>query len=115
MHYRSILNMTIVLMLLGCAPTSPAPQVLSDGVRFNFHAPDAKSVAIAGSFNQWDQKLNHLAGPDKKGVWTITVPLPPGRIEYRFVINDSEWVLDPAAPSIDDGLEGKNSFVIVSP
>jgi 1,4-alpha-glucan branching enzyme len=115
MYNLSILNMTILLLLLGCAPKPPAPQVLRDGVRFYFHAPDAKSVAIAGSFNQWDQKLHHLTGPDKNGIWTITLPLPPGRIEYRFVIDDSEWVMDPAAPSIDDGLDGKNSFVIVSP
>jgi 1,4-alpha-glucan branching enzyme len=89
--------------------------MLRDGVHFYFHAPNAKSVAISGSFNQWDQGRDHLTGPDKKGLWTITLPLSPGRVEYRFVINDHEWVLDPAAPSIDDGLDGKNSFVIVSP
>lgn len=115
MYNRFIINITILLLLTGCAPKSQAPQVLSDGVRFYFHAPNAKSVTIAGSFNQWDQNLNHLTGPDKKGTWTITLPLSTGRVEYRFVINNSEWVLDPAAPSIDDGLDGKNSFVIVAP
>jgi 1,4-alpha-glucan branching enzyme len=115
MYNRSLMRIAILFLLFGCAPKSPAPQALSDGVRFYFHAPDAKSVAIAGSFNQWDQNLNHLTGPDKKGTWTITLPLSPGRVEYRFIINNSEWVLDPAAPSIDDGLDGKNSFVIVPP
>jgi 1,4-alpha-glucan branching enzyme len=116
MYSRSLMNVTLLLLLLlGCAPRSPAPQVLSDGVRFYYHAPDAKRVAIAGSFNHWDQYLNYLMGPDKKGIWTITLPLSTGRVEYRFVINNSEWVLDPAAPSIDDGFDGKNSFVIVPP
>jgi 1,4-alpha-glucan branching enzyme len=115
MYIRSLMTVTLLLLLVGCAPKSSAPQMLSDGVHFYLHAPDVKSVAIAGSFNQWDQERDHLAGPDKNGNWTITLPLSPGRVEYRFIIDSSEWVLDPAAPSIDDGLDGKNSFVIVPP
>jgi 1,4-alpha-glucan branching enzyme len=115
MFNLSCINIFILLLLTGCAPKSPAPEVMSNGVRFSLFAPSAKSVAIAGSFNQWDPKQARLTGPDKKGVWTIILPLSTGRHEYSFVINNSEWVLDPSAPSIDDGLEGKNSFVIVPP
>jgi 1,4-alpha-glucan branching enzyme len=112
---RSSIVIIVLLLLTGCAPKSPAPELLSNGVRFSFFAPSAKSVTIAGGFNQWDPEQYHLMGPDKKGLWTIILPLSTGRHEYRFVINNSEWVLDPASPSIDDGLEGKNSFVIVPP
>jgi 1,4-alpha-glucan branching enzyme len=115
MYSRFILNITILLLLAGCASRSLAPQVSLDGVRFYFHAPHAKNVAVSGSFNRWDPERDQLTGPDKKGIWTITVPLSPGRYEYRFVINNREWVLDPAAPSLDDGLEEKNSFILVPP
>ena len=115
MYKRSFMNIIVLLLLAGCAPKSPAPEVLGNGVRFSLIAPSAKSVTIAGSFNQWDPEQAHLTGPDKNGIWTIILPLSTGRHEYRFIINKSEWVLDPAAPSIDDGLEGKNSFVIVPP
>jgi len=115
MRNRSIIYIIVLLLLTGCAPKITAPEVLSNGVRFSLFAPAAKSATIAGSFNQWDPEQAHLTGPDKKGLWTIILPLTAGRHEYRFVINNSEWVLDPAAPSIDDGLEGKNSFVIVPP
>jgi len=115
MYYRSFVIIAVLLLLTSCAPKSPAPEVLSNGVRFSLFAPSAKNVTIAGSFNQWHTEQALLKGPDKKGIWTIILPLSTGRHEYRFVINNSEWVLDPAAPAIDDGLEGKNSFVIVPP
>ena len=115
MRNRSIIYIIVLLLLTGCAPKITAPEVLSNGVRFSLFAPAARSVTIAGSFNQWDPEQAHLTGPDKKGLWTIILPISTGRHEYRFVINNSEWILDPAAPSIDDGLEGKNSFVIVPP
>ena len=115
MYNRAIVNMIVLLLLAGCAPKSTAPEVLDSGVRFSFFAPSATSVAIAGSFNQWDPEQARLTGPDKNGIWTIILPLSTGRHEYHFVINSSEWALDPAAPAIDDGFEGKNSFVIVPP
>ena len=111
---KFIFNISFFL-IAGCVQKPPAPQVLRNGVRFLFFAPAAKSVAIAGGFNHWDPENGRLAGPDKKDVWNITLPLSEGRYEYRFVINDSEWVLDPSVPSVDDGLGGKNSILIISP
>ena len=88
--------------------------MLRGEVRFWFFARSAKSVAIAGSFNRWNPESGRLSGPDKKGLWNITLPLSEGRYEYRFVVNDSEWVLDPSVPSVDDGLGGKNSILVIS-
>ncbi len=63
-------------------------------VPFEFVASDAKKVFVAGDFNNWDPKSN-LMKKDKKGVWTATVSLKPGRYEYRFLV-DGNWVNDPA-------------------
>jgi 1,4-alpha-glucan branching enzyme len=32
------------------------------------------------------------------GVWTIEVPLAPGRHRYAFVVEGGQWLPDPAAP-----------------
>jgi 1,4-alpha-glucan branching enzyme len=101
------------LMIPGCAPKSLEPVVLNEGVLFSYSAPKAKSVSIAGSFNRWDPEKDRLIGPDSNGLWTIVVPLPPGRYEYRFVVDRKEWVLDPSVPWVDDGFGDRNSLFIV--
>lgn len=60
---------------------------------FKLHAPNAKKVAVAGSFNNWNIKdLN--AKKDTKGYWSAKVNLKPGRYEYKFFV-DGTWVNDP--------------------
>lgn len=100
-------------MFIVCAQMPSSADDIHQGVSFSFFAPSASSVAIAGSFNQWDPKRDQLGGPDKKGVWKIALPLATGRYEYLFVINGKEWALDLSAPSVDDGLGGANSLVVV--
>ncbi len=100
--------------LFACVPVVQGPEVLDRGVRFSYRDPAATSVAIAGDFNHWDPGKTFLLGPANRGRWSITLPLADGRYEYRFVVNNGEWVLDPAAPSVDDGLGGRNSVVVVT-
>ncbi len=115
MTLRTFIYITLFVLITGCAPKSLEPVTLQDAVRLSFSAPSAKSVSIAGSFNHWDPQINALTGPDGNGVWTIVLPLPPGRYEYRFIVNGNDWVLDPSAPSEDDGLGERNSLFFVQP
>jgi 1,4-alpha-glucan branching enzyme len=62
-------------------------------VTLTYDMPDAQSVSVAGDFCDWQTDRCHLK-KDKKGLWTTTITLPPGRYEYRFVV-DGEWVNDP--------------------
>jgi 1,4-alpha-glucan branching enzyme len=64
---------------------------------FSLSAPQAKSVFIAGNFNQWNLSAHPLKR-DKKGVWKISLPLGPGRYEYRFLV-DGQWQNDPNCSS----------------
>ena len=64
------------------------------GTLFEFLAPDACEVFIAGGFNNWDERANPLE-KDKDGIWKITLSLMPGRYEYRFVA-DGKWENDPS-------------------
>lgn len=57
-------------------------------------APDATSVCIVGDFNDW----NIYASPMKKlkkGDFTITLNLEPGReYQFRYLIDGSRWEND---------------------
>ncbi len=63
-------------------------------VRFEFLAPEARDVWLAGNFNNWDSSANPME-KDEKGIWKTTVSLRPGRYEYRF-LKDGNWHNDPA-------------------
>src|SRR5215471_11592877 len=82
-------------------------------IEFILKLPSAKSVAVAGSFNSWDVKKAPLR-KDSNGGWKGAVSLPPGRYEYRFVVNGTEWLTDPSAKeSVDNGMGGSNSVLVV--
>jgi 1,4-alpha-glucan branching enzyme len=60
---------------------------------FNFSAPDARSVSLAGEFTAWEKAAQEM-GRQKDGTWMITVTLAPGQHEYRFIV-DGQWADDP--------------------
>jgi 1,4-alpha-glucan branching enzyme len=62
-------------------------------IPFKYHAPEAKAVFLAGSFNGWNVSANPLK-KDKEGYWSTTVKLFSGIYEYLFVV-DGEWKDDP--------------------
>lgn len=66
-----------------------------DEVLFVMPAPNAKSVAVVGNFNNWSP--TPLSDPDGDGIWTARIPLPPGRYEYAFVVDGHWWGQDPLA------------------
>jgi len=49
------------------------------------------------------------------GRWTKELSLPPGRYEYRHVV-DGEWLCDPAATEqASNPYGGSNSVLVVRP
>lgn len=61
-------------------------------VVFKVSGEPQNEVFLAGSFNDWDPAQNKLRYKD--GAWSATLLLPPGRYEYKFVIN-GVWCVDP--------------------
>ncbi len=88
------------------------PQITPEGVCFAGRFPRAASVRVTGSFSGWSAEGVPLhPGPD--GRWETTLPLSPGRHEYRFVV-DGQWQTDPENPeSIANEFGGRNSLVTV--
>ena len=61
-------------------------------VDFEYFAPQAQKVGLAGTFNEWDPSEAPLKR-DREGRWKVSLSLPPGRYEYRFQVDDS-WQND---------------------
>jgi 1,4-alpha-glucan branching enzyme len=64
---------------------------------FNFSAPQARGVYIAGDFNQWNT-FSHPLKQDESGTWRVSLALNPGPYEYRFFV-DGEWQNDSSCSS----------------
>jgi 1,4-alpha-glucan branching enzyme len=65
----------------------------SVSAELRLHAPQAKRVNLAGTFNNWDIRKT----PAKRindGTWIAKLSLKPGRYEYKFIV-DGNWINDP--------------------
>lgn len=72
-----------------------------------------RDIFVAGSFNGWLADRDRLTDTDGDGVFEITLSLPPGRYEYKYVVQGT-WMTDEnAAEFADDGFGGKNSVLFV--
>jgi 1,4-alpha-glucan branching enzyme len=102
----------------------PPPHPVEGGVLFQFAAPSARVVQLAGSWpeNDWLRgqgqtaryDLGRMSDDDQDGIWEMVVDLPPGRYQYKFRIDEINWKEDPNNPQrTDDGFGGFNSLLIV--
>jgi 1,4-alpha-glucan branching enzyme len=101
----------------------PPPEEVEGGILFRYDSPAARMVTLAGNFNNWggtqgggryDPTIDPMFDEDGDGVWTIVKPLPPGRYQYKFVIDNAvRWEMDPSNPNtgFEAGIE--NSLIIV--
>jgi chromosome partitioning protein len=65
-----------------------------DAVVFVTLYPRAAKVQIAGDFNNWQPEKTEMAKVGNSGVWQAKLKLPPGKHQYRFVV-DGQWQQDP--------------------
>jgi chromosome partitioning protein len=64
-------------------------------IEFKVKAPEAKSVLLAGDFNNWEPQKTPMNLITKDGVWKASILLPKGKeYQYKFVI-DGQWCADP--------------------
>lgn len=84
-------------------------------VTFRFRPPQgARTVTVAGSFNDWSTAAAPMADVDRDGLWQVTLDLEPGDHQYKYVVNGSDWHTDEtAAEFAPDGFGGRNSVVTV--
>ena len=82
-------------------------------VLLSLHAPQAKTVFLAGDFNDWNPGKHGLKKA-KSGAWEKTLILSPRTYEYKFIV-DGKWELDPANNRTCRNCFGtRNNLLIVS-
>ena len=59
---------------------------------FEFYAPSAQEVGLAGSFSNWVPSKHRLK-KDLNGRWYLHLKLKSGRYEYRYLV-DGNWEND---------------------
>lgn len=95
-------------------PFIPASAAVPVSTPITYIDRTAQSVAVVGSFNDWDATRNVLTRTSD-GVWTTNVGLMPGRYEYQLVV-DGKLIADPSAQqSARSEFGAANSVLIVSP
>jgi 1,4-alpha-glucan branching enzyme len=80
---------------------------------FQLVTEPGSEVFVAGSFNNWNPTQYRLRDNPDSGIYKISLALPPGRHEYKFVVN-GEWRLDPNCPDwLPNSMGTINSVVSV--
>lgn len=79
-------------------------------VAFAIDFENAKSVSLAGDFNNWDPSRGNLERRGK--MWTGSFLVQPGRYQYMLIIDGNQWIPDPNAKEyVNDGYGNKNSLI----
>lgn len=84
-------------------------------VRFVLVDSTARSVSVVGDFNGWRRDQTPLNAASKPGVWSVSLPLSPGRHEYAFIVDGKRWVIDPASIASSDEFGTESSVLLVAP
>ena len=108
------------IFVLGRVSVRPArtdalgPRAAPTVAQFVVVAPGAASVSLVGDFNDWEIGATPMRPSDATGVWSVTLPLAPGRYRYSFLVDGTTWRADPGAPrALDDDFGRSNSVVTV--
>lgn len=80
--------------------------------QFVFEHREAAEISLVGDFNDWSVGATPLTRLPN-GLWTATVPLPPGRHVYAFVLDGTLFVADPRAPKAGDADYGREGSVVM--
>ena len=97
----------------GPATIASSPDTV-EFVRFVLVDSTARTVSIVGDFNEWRPDRTPLVAP-KPGVWSVSLPLSPGRHEYAFIVDGKRWVVDPASIPSSDEFGTESSVLLVAP
>lgn len=113
--FLALLNMTpsqerqaLVDSFIANLPGGEAP-VKEDTMAFFIYSGSATSMAVAGDMTWWSPDL-YMVNVMSTTFWYRELACPPdARLDYKFVRNGSEWMLDPLNPHTCAGGYGPNS------
>ena len=95
-----------------------SPAGCDHGFRLDGHIT-ATSVWLSGDFVMWAASVAAGAIPftqGPEGGWTVSRQFAPGTYQYKFIVDGSQWILDPTNPATaDDGHGNTNSVFTCGP
>lgn len=107
-------NSVIEVSTVASSSTKGGSAAASSAPTFTYTDPAAKSVYVAGDFNEWNATANPMER-EASGVWIASIPLKPGKYQYKYVV-DGNWKQDPLNPeTADDTFGGRNSVKTIGP
>jgi 1,4-alpha-glucan branching enzyme len=82
-------------------------------VKFSYQANEAETIAILGLNSDW--KTSITMSRKKDGSFTADVNLPKDSThEFKYLVNETLWVNDPAADKeVPNAFGGSNSVVVI--
>ena len=82
-----------------------------NSVTFEYENEKATKVALVGNFNNWNKDSDVMT--KENNTWKITKELEAGTYEYQYVVDDTDWVVDPKTETTKNKYEGLNSVIVV--
>lgn len=80
-------------------------------VKFSFKVENAETVEILGLNSDWQHSV--LMSRKKDGSFSADVNLPrDSRHEFKYLVNEKEWLNDPEADSQEPNVYGGTNSVI---
>lgn len=79
---------------------------------FKATLPEADSVALVGDFNLWNSEANPMK-KGRGGVWKAELALKAGEYQFRYFVNEIDWVNDEDAPVVPNAFGSYNSVAVV--
>jgi Glycogen recognition site of AMP-activated protein kinase len=96
----------------GAGGPSLTPELRS--VEFVLRTAADSTVTLVGDFNNWDARATPLRH-SSDSLWSVVVPLRPGRYRYTFVVDGTRWRRDPFAPrALEDDFGTPTSVITVA-
>ena len=101
-------------VLVGRKSVLPVTGLETRPVEFVLRIAADSAVTVVGDFNDWDPRATPLR-PTDDSLWSVVVPLRPGRYHYTFVVDGTRWSRDPSAPrALEDDFGTPTSVITVA-
>lgn len=81
-------------------------------VKFSFTVENAETVEILGLNSDWENSI--IMSKKKDGTFSADINLPKdSRHEFKYRVNETEWVNDPEADGQESNIYGSSNSVLV--
>jgi hypothetical protein len=75
-----------------------------------FTLSDARQVAIAGEWSDWQPVPLVPAGRDG---WQLRLALAPGTYRFTLVVDGTRWLVPAGVVAVPDGMGGEQGLLVV--